>query len=159
MPETTRFKFSRKNVHINDTLATAQSRLFQLYYLYLREHRNLAEYLEVMLLKVEDIRADLRDFQMTCWDYIPKQFDDVGQMEALILEARRDVLGEEKGCRGYLHDWVRSECALSSLLSRLAEPSPKPLDLYGPSPPQSPSQTQSENGVTSPDPKRPNPQS
>jgi len=159
MPETTRFKFARKNVHINNTLATAQSRLFQLYYQYLREHPDLAEYLEVMLLKVEDVRADLRDFQITCWEYAPQEFDDVGQMDALIIEARHDVLGEEKGCRGYLRDWVRSECALSNLLSRLAEPSPKPSDLYGPSPQTSQSPPSSENGVTSPDPKRPNPQS
>ena len=128
MPETTRYQFTRKNTHVNDTLATAQSRLFQLYYLYLREHRDLAAYLENMLLKIEDVRADLRDFQIACWEYAPAQFDDVGEMDALIREARHDVLGEETGCRGYLRDWVRGECALSSLLSRLAEPSPKQLD-------------------------------
>lgn len=135
MPDTTRLKFSRKNIHINDIIANAQARTFKLYYQYLREHPLYAEYLEVILLKLEDARADLRDFQVLCWEYAPKQFDDVGQMDALIIEARHDVLGEESGCRGYLQDSDRSECALSRLLSRLADPSPKPLDLSDPLPP------------------------
>jgi len=130
MPETTRFKFTRKNTHINDILVNAQTRTYQLYYTYLREHPLYAEYLEAILLKIEDIRADLRDFQQLCWEYTPQEFDDVGEMDALIIEARHDVLGKDAGCRGYLRDWVRSEVKLSRLLSRLAEPSPKPSDLY-----------------------------
>jgi len=159
MPETTRFKFTRKSLIVNEGLAMAQTRLFQLYYLYLREHPLYAEHLEVMLLKLEDVRANLRDFQILCWEYAPEQYDDVGQMDALIIEARHDVLGEETGCRGYLRDWVRGECALSNLLSRLAGRSQQPLDSSSPSPPRSPSLQQSGNGDTSPDPRRPSPQS
>lgn len=128
MPETTRFKFTRKNTMINNGIVLAQSRLYELYYLYLREHPNLAQHLELIMLKLEDARADLRDFQIAAWEYAPNEYDDIGEMDDLILEARHDVLGEEEGCRGYLRDWVRGEVGLSNLLSRLAGASQKRSD-------------------------------
>jgi len=138
MPESQRWKMTRKNLVINNALQSAQSNLFALFYLYLREHPGLADYIETMLLQLAETRTLLRDFQFTCWETIPPQFDDVGDMDDLIKEARHDVLGELAGCRGYLVDWAVGERQLSQLLSELDKRSRKQSDGSSPSRPKLP---------------------
>jgi len=131
MPETQRWKMTRKNLIINSNIQAAQERLFALFYLYLREHPGLADYIETMLLQLAETRQLLRDFQYTAWETVPPDFDDIGDIDDLIKEARHDVLGELEGCRGFLVDWAVGERQLSQLLSELDKRSPKQSD--GPS--------------------------
>jgi len=137
MGESQRWKMTRKNLIVNNSLANAESQLYKLYYLYWREHRSLADLIEIMLLKIDDVRADLKAFQQSAWESCPPQFDDVGEMPALLEEARHDVAKGDRQCRGYLSDLEAGEHLSSRLLSKRDVESQKLWESSSPSPPAS----------------------
>lgn len=118
MPESQRWAMTRKNLIINNEIASAQGNLFKLYYMYWREHRSQADLIAAMLLKLDEVRADLKAFHQSAWDTCPKEFDDVGDMPRLLREARHDVRQGDRGCLGYLNDLEAGEHLSSRLLSK-----------------------------------------
>lgn len=103
MPETTRFKMTRKNLVIDAGLCRAVENLYELYYLYLVEHPDIALHIEDLMYQITDCRFKLMQFQERCWKYAPPRFDSIMEIGKLINEARSDVLGKGRQCRGYFN--------------------------------------------------------
>jgi len=100
--ESIRFRMTRKNLVIDGGLARAIEGLYELYYLYLVEHPELADYVEDLMYQINDCRSDLRHFHQKCWDTDPPQFRDIDELGGLLIQARKDVSVGGEHCRGYL---------------------------------------------------------
>jgi len=125
------WKYSRKNIGVDHNLIRAEAVLYELYYLYLREHPEIAPLLANLLLHIDQCRGMLRDFHVLCWENTPRNFKDVGTMAELLVEAYHDVLGRKVECQGYLSDSEAGANALFKLQSKLDGRLPKLSDLLG----------------------------
>lgn len=101
MAESIRYKMTRKNLVIDGGLCRAIEGLYELYYLYLVEHPELADYIEDLMYGINDRRSELRYFHNRCWESDPPQFQSINELPKLILCARKDVLNGGRQCRGY----------------------------------------------------------
>lgn len=119
------WRWGRKNIGVDHNLIRAEATLYSLYYVYLREHPEIAPLLANLLLQIDQARGMLRDFHTLCWESTPGNFDDVGEMAGLLAEAYRDVMGPRIKCQGYLHDLEAGANELLRLQSRLGERLPK----------------------------------
>jgi len=98
---------TRKNLMIDGALMRAQDDLYELYYVYLAEHPDLAERVKDMMYDINDCRASLQEFQNDCWDSNPKQFRSIAELPDLVLQARKDTKAGGEHCRGYLSALAR----------------------------------------------------
>lgn len=103
MADSIRFKMTRKNLVIDGGLNRAIEGLYALYYLYLVEHPDLADYLEDLMHRINDCRSDLKRFQALCWETTPPQFDSIADLDAHLIQARKDTSNGGKRCRGYFN--------------------------------------------------------
>lgn len=103
MPETIRFRMTRKNLIIDNGLNRAISGLYELYYLYLVEHPELADRIEDLMYQINDCRSDLKQFHVRCWEFVPVQFDTIDDLEGHIVQARKDTSNGGRKCRGYFN--------------------------------------------------------
>lgn len=116
---------SRKNIGVDHSLLRAESVLYELYYLYLREHPEIAPLLANLLLQIDQARGMLRDFHTLCWESTPVNFADVGTMGLLLAEAYKDVMGPRTKCQGSLNDLEAGARELYALQSKLDGRLPK----------------------------------
>lgn len=101
MAESIRYKMTRKNLVIDWGLYRAIEGLYELYYLYLVEHPELADYIEDLMHNINDCRSDLRHFHNKCWESDPPQFQSINDLPKLILRARKDTSNGGRQCQGY----------------------------------------------------------
>jgi len=107
MPESQRFRMTRKNLIIDGGLSRSIAELYELYYLYLVEHPDLADYVEDLMYRINDCRSDLRHFHQKCWDTDPPRFRDIDELGGLLIRARKDVKAGGEHCRGFLNALAR----------------------------------------------------
>lgn len=101
MPESIRFKMTRKNLIIDWGLVRAAEGLYELYYLNLVHHPDIALMIEDLLRDITVCRFKLLQFHQRCWKSSPAQFDSIHLMGNLIEEAKDDIEGRGRECPGY----------------------------------------------------------
>lgn len=107
MPATIRQSMTNRNLAIDHSIQRAVSGLYQLYYLYLVEHPELVAPLEDAMYKLTDARYIFRQWHIRCWETDPPQFKSIFEIDKLLVEARRDVLGNGRKCLGYFNALAR----------------------------------------------------
>lgn len=126
MPESSALKFKRKLRSIDNAYLNATAYLLEQYYCLLRADPVLAGGVEMMLRQTDEIRAHLHDLYIAAWESDHACFDSVGQVSALIAEAREDVLGRKASCQEYCNVLDLSAKASSKVLEKRAAAFSKP---------------------------------
>ena len=126
MPALHSLKWKSQLEQIDNALLNAQAGLYGYYFPLLRADPALAAAVEGMLYTLEDLREQTHQIYQAAWESDCDQFDTIGQIDALVKEARHDVLGRSSTCQAYSDLWETSLARSSLLLERRARASRKP---------------------------------
>lgn len=119
----------RRLNHVDNSIVNAQADLYEYYYLLLRADPFLAASVETLLYQLSDIREQIRLLCLAAWETETVQAETIGQINDLIVEARRDVLGKRHLCRAYSELWATLAVKSSQLLEKRAKASHEPSKL------------------------------